>query len=87
MCERSVEGLHALVKRSVQRAPCHRISYLSLEMRLPQLIYFAVNDPQGFSMVEQEYPTLSTLKGFRHAVMSLERLPMARGARGMYVII
>ena len=67
--ERSTEGLHSLIKRSLARAPRASTGYLSLELRFAQLMMYAVEDVHGFRSVEHEFQKLGTFKGFRETVL------------------
>ena len=70
--ERSVEGLHSLVKRSLSRAPASKISCLSMELRYSQLFHSAVTRPSFMGEMARKLAAIVTLKGFRHAVLHLE---------------
>lgn len=72
--ERSTEGLHSIVKRSLARAPSARISYLSLELRFPQLMMMAISQPRVFQTVSEGYASLSKHAGFKEAVLKLGQL-------------
>ena len=72
MVERSTEGLHSHIKRILSRARRASTSYLSLELRFPQLVMHAVDDPAGFKQVETDCAPLCSLKGFRHAILQLD---------------
>ena len=67
--ERSTEGLHSLIKRSLARAPRASTGYLSLELRFAQLMMYVVEDVHGFRSVEHEFQKLGTFKGFRETVL------------------
>lgn len=67
--ERSTEGLHSLIKRSVSRAPRASTAYLSCELRFAQLMMYMVEDMDGFRRLEDEFDKLGSLKGFREAVL------------------
>lgn len=61
VAERSTEGLHAIVKRSLSRAPRAKLSYLSMELRFAQ-----------FGKMEEDYARLCCLSGFRQGVLHLD---------------
>lgn len=67
--ERSVEGLHSLVKRALQRSPAAKISYLSMELRYPQLLHFAMADPACVGKMSRKMADIVTLRGFRRAIL------------------
>ena len=45
MVERTTEGIHSLVARILRRAPAAKLSYLSSELRLPDLVQSTVESP------------------------------------------
>ena len=67
--ERSVEGLHSLVKRALQRSPAAKISYLSMELRYPQLLHFAMADPACIGEMSRKMADIVTLRGLRRAIL------------------
>ena len=69
--ERSVEGLHCIVKRCLGRGPNLRASTISLELRLPQLLHFAISEPQEFAQAQTAWSDLGTEPGFRRLVLGL----------------
>ena len=72
--ERSTEGIHALINRAKGRARGAKLPYLSLELRFPQLLMYAVTDPASFQAMEGQYRYLTTLVGYREAVQKLGQL-------------
>ena len=44
--ERSVEGVHSLISRTLRRSPAAKIPYLSMEVRWSQLLAAAVKGPE-----------------------------------------
>ena len=74
--ERSTEGIHALIARGKARARSAKLPYLSLELRLPQLLMYAVTDAASFQAMEEQYRYLSTLVGFREAIQKLGQLSL-----------
>ena len=63
--ERSVEGLHSIIKRTLSRAPAATISYLSLELRYG---HFAISEPADFAFASERYRDIFTMNGFRALV-------------------
>lgn len=73
--ERTTEGLHSIVKRTLARAPGAKPSYLSMELRFGQLMILAVTEPAAFNQ-------LGSSKGFKQAVLCLGcKLQIANGER------
>ena len=76
--ERSTEGLHSIVKRTLARAPAASLSYLSLDLRFSQLVHTAIVEPRLFQhAIENLYKSLSSLSGFRTAVVAILGLRQA----------
>lgn len=76
--ERSTEGLHSIVKRTLARAPAASLSYLSLDLRFAQLVHTAIVEPRLFQhAIENLYKSLSSLSGFRTAVVAILGLRQA----------
>ena len=66
--ERSVEGLHSIIKRTLSRAPAATISYLSLELRYGHLLHCAISEPADFAFASERYRDIFTMNGFRALV-------------------
>lgn len=71
IAERSTEGLHAILKRAIQRAPRASLAYLSMELRFNQLLRSAIHEPLVFKQMEAEWKNMGTYQGFLKAVQSL----------------
>lgn len=73
--ERSTEGVHSIIKRSLGRAPNASMSYLSFELRFAQLMHAAVTDPMVFTnAIQNSFVRMTTLQGFREGVCQLLNL-------------
>lgn len=82
--ERSTEGIHSVVKRTLQRAPAASVSYLSLDLRFTQLVHTAIVEPRLFAhAIQNLYAGLSTHTGFRDSVCQLLNIRPNRFVNGL----
>eukprot|EP00439_Symbiodinium_sp_Y106_P008173 s1520_g1.t1 len=64
--------------RTLARAPAASLSYLSLDLRFAQLVHTAIVEPRLFQhAIENLYKSLSSLSGFRTAVVAILGLRQA----------
>ena len=80
--ERSTEGLHSIVKRTLGRSPAASLSYLSLDLRFSQLVHTAIVETRLVQhAMDNVYSSLSSLAGLRDAIvkiLGLGNLPLLR---------
>ena len=71
IAERSVEGLHSILKRTLARAPAAAMSYLSMELRYGHLLHCAISEPSAFAFASERYKGIVTINGFRALVCEI----------------